>query len=51
MRATMHWLTPLPNKGGGCMPKLPKRLMEKLDLDGDGKVSAGKEVVGEKGGS
>uniref|UniRef100_A0A7S2HPS6 EF-hand domain-containing protein n=1 Tax=Octactis speculum TaxID=3111310 RepID=A0A7S2HPS6_9STRA len=39
MRVIMHWLTPLPGLGSGCTPKLPKYLMDKLDEDGDGKIS------------
>ena len=39
MRALFHWLTPMPKKGGGCVPKLPASLLKRLDTDGDGKVS------------
>lgn len=38
MRALFHWLTPLPGRGSGCIPALPKSLVKKLDRDGDGKV-------------
>eukprot|EP00615_Pteridomonas_danica_P008472 CAMPEP_0114339472 /NCGR_PEP_ID=MMETSP0101-20121206/7756_1 /TAXON_ID=38822 ORGANISM="Pteridomonas danica, Strain PT" /NCGR_SAMPLE_ID=MMETSP0101 /ASSEMBLY_ACC=CAM_ASM_000211 /LENGTH=378 /DNA_ID=CAMNT_0001472459 /DNA_START=170 /DNA_END=1306 /DNA_ORIENTATION=- len=39
MRALFHWVTPLPGRGSGCVPSLPKSLVKKLDRDGDGKVS------------
>lgn len=43
MRAVFHWLTPMPKRGSGCVPKLPeslrKELLRKYDTNGDGKVS------------
>lgn len=41
MRFVFHWLTPLPHRGsnGLFVCALPKELVEKLDIDGDGKVS------------
>jgi hypothetical protein len=39
MRATFHWLTPMPKRGAGCVPTLPQSLVKRLDTDGDGKVS------------
>lgn len=32
MRAIFHWVTPLPGRGSGCTPRLPKSLLKKLDL-------------------
>ena len=39
MRALMHWLTPLPDRGSGCSFEVPQYLLERLDLDGDGQIS------------
>ena len=35
----MHWLTPTPGNGSGCVPKLPSYIVEQLDIDGDGEIS------------
>jgi hypothetical protein len=39
MRATFHWLTPIPGGGSGCTPQLPQSLMQLLDEDSDGVVT------------
>lgn len=35
----MHWLTPTPGNGSGCVPKLPSYIVKQLDIDGDGEIS------------
>jgi hypothetical protein len=39
MRAIFHWVTPLPGRGSGCKPRLPRSLLKKLDLHHDSQVS------------